>query len=208
MDTQLFKKPDSIWYSIQKNHAKNRDKLQLCQSLQKQSMTNPQPLSNLFERLWGTEFYAVVEAETEEEFWIRLAWSFLYFIICTSKWRRLSMRRRCFCFKATSRFCSVANSLLMICSLSWMATSLTRSSNSRCLSFSVDTVTLSKGAISSLLDIRGNMSFTACNASIHVIRSSRVSALRCSLFVPVKIENLLSSDLLSRIVETCNTNQI
>ena len=171
-------------------------------------MINSQPPSNLFERLRGTDFYALVVVlvgkKNEEEFWIRLAWSFQYFITCTSNCRRVSMRSHCFCLSNTSWVCSAENSLLIICSLSWMAASLTPSSKSRCLSFSVDTVTLLMGAISSLLDIRGNMSFTACNASIHVIRSSRVSALRWSLFVPVKIENLLSSDLLSRIEETWN----
>ena len=66
----------------------------------------------------------------------------------------------------------------------------------------VEMATLSTGAISSLLEMRGNISFTACRASIHATRSSRVSALKWSLLVPVKMENLLSSDLLSRIVET------
>ena len=60
--------------------------------------------------------------------------------------------------------------------------------------------------MSSLFDILGNSSFTACNASIHANRSSQVSARKWSLFVPVKMENLLSSDRLSRIEETCHMN--
>ena len=142
-----------------------------------------------------------VEAQ-EVEFRIPMAFSFVLFITCTSSWRSVSMRSHCFCLRSTIWFCSAANSVLMICSPSCITSSLTPSSWSRCLSFSVETATLSKGAISSLLDIRGNISFTACNASIHAKRSSRVSALKCSLFVPVNIENLLSSDLLSRIDDT------
>lgn len=126
-----------------------------------------------------------------------MAWRFL-----TSNCRNVSMMSHCFCLSSISWFCTAENSLLMICSLSCIAASLTPSSISRCLSFSVETVTLSIEAINSLLDILGNKSFTACKASIHANLSSRVSALKCSLFVPVKIENLLSSDLLSRILET------
>jgi len=141
-----------------------------------------------------------VKAEVELRIW--MPFLFPLFNTCTSKWRSVSMRSHCFCLSSTIWLCSAANSLLMICSLSSINSSLTPSSWSRCLSFSVETTTLSKGPISSLLDIRGNISFTACNASIHAKRSSRVSALRCSLFVPVNIENLLSSDLLSRIEDT------
>nr|GMD76187.1 Os12g0285650 [Ipomoea batatas] len=83
-----------------------------------------------------------------------------------------------------------------------MAASLTRSSIRRFRNFSVETEMLSKGAINSLLESLGNISFTVCSASVQAILSSLVSALKCSLFVPVKIENLLSSDLLSRIDET------
>nr|GMD74685.1 Os12g0285650 [Ipomoea batatas] len=81
-------------------------------------------------------------------------------------------------------------------------TSLTCSSIRRFRNFSVETEMLSKGAINSLLESLGNISFTVCSASVQAILSSLVSALKCSLFVPVKIENLLSSDLLSRIDET------
>nr|GLL44482.1 Os12g0285650 [Ipomoea trifida] len=83
-----------------------------------------------------------------------------------------------------------------------MAASLTCSSIRRFRNFSVETEMLSKGAINSLLESLGNISFTVCSASVQAILSSLVSALKCSLFVPVKIENLLSSDLLSRIDET------
>jgi len=114
----------------------------------------------------------------------------------------VSIRATCFCLSSRSWFCSAAYSFLIICSLSRMASSLTPSSISRSRSFSVETATLSTGAISSLLDMRGNISFTACKASIHATRSSGVSALKWSVLVPVKTENLLSSDLLSRIVET------
>lgn len=112
------------------------------------------------------------------------------------------MRNQCFCFKSINWFCSEENSFLMICSLSSIAASFTPSSNNLRLSFSVDTARLSTGAINSLLDILGNMSFIVCNTSTHANLSSLLSALRWSLFVPVKIENLLSSDRLSRIDET------
>lgn len=105
--------------------------------------------------------------------------------------------------RTMSWFCSAANSLRMICSQSWRADSLTPSCRRRCRRRSVDTAAASTGAMSSLFDILGNISLTACSASIHDALSSRVSALRCSLFVPVKIENLLSSDLLSLIEDTC-----
>ena len=95
-------------------------------------------------------------------------------------------------------------------SLSWMAASLTPSSKSRCLNFSVDNATFwAAGAMSSALDTRGNMSFTAFNASTHAALSSLLSALKCSLFfVPVYTENLLSSDLLSPIEHTCGVRNI
>lgn len=145
-----------------------------------------------------------VKANTQNE--EHPVWSALSFQLwirwCTSNCRNVSIRIECFCLSRTSWFCSVANSVLIICSLSWMAGSLTPSSRSRCLSFSVEMVTLSTGAINSLLEIRGNMSFTACKASTHATRSSRDSPLKWTLFVPVNTENLFSSDLLSRIVET------
>lgn len=123
---------------------------------------------------------------------------------CTSKCRSVSISCHCFCLSNKSWFCNAANSVFIIFSVSWMAVSLTPSERSRCLILSVDTDRKSIGAMSSLLDILGNNSFTACNASIHATRSSRVSARKWSLFVPVKMENLLSSDRLSRIEETCH----
>lgn len=120
----------------------------------------------------------------------------------TSNCRRVSISMDCFCRRRINWFCKAENSVLIICSQSKMAVSLTLSSCSRCLSFSVETAIPSTDAISSLFDIRGNISFTASKASTHVALSSRVSALKCSLFVPVNIENLLSSDLLSLMEET------
>lgn len=90
----------------------------------------------------------------------------------------------------------------MISSLSSIAASCTPSSISRSLSFSVEITKLSAEAISSLFEIRGNISLTACSASNHAARSSRESARRWSRFVPVKIENRLSSEPLSLIDET------
>lgn len=132
----------------------------------------------------------------------RRKWCFLQVMLGTSNCLKVSISIRCFCLSSISWFCKDANSFLIISSLSWIADSLTPSFISCCLNLSVETATSSTGAINSLLDILGNISFTACNASIHAILSSLVSALRCSLFVPVKIENLLSSDLLSRMDET------
>uniref|UniRef100_A0A0A9DI59 Uncharacterized protein n=1 Tax=Arundo donax TaxID=35708 RepID=A0A0A9DI59_ARUDO len=86
-----------------------------------------------------------------------------------------------------------------------MAASLTPSCCSRCLRRSVETATaaaVSPGPTISLEDILGNMSLVARSASSHAALSSLVSARRCSLFVPEKIENLLSSDLLSLTVDT------
>lgn len=96
-------------------------------------------------------------------------------------------------------------------SLSAMAASLTPSCCSRCLSRSVETATaaaVSPGPTISLEDILGNMSLVARSASSHAALSSLVSARRCSVFVPEKIENLLSSDLLSLTVDTCTRNRI
>lgn len=153
---------------------------------------------------WTVGCEAIGAEDTEEEFRNRIACFFLLVILCTSKCRSVSTISQCFCRTRISWLCRYANSFLIICSLSWIASSLTPSSNRRFRNFSVETVTLSIGDNSSVLDIRGNMPFTACNASSHCWRSSRVSALRCSLLVPVNIENLLSSDLLSRIDETWN----
>jgi hypothetical protein len=65
---------------------------------------------------------------------------------------------------------------------------------------------VSLGPTISLDDILGNMSFVARSASIHAALSSLDSARRCSFFVPEKIENLLSSDLLSLTLDTCTRN--
>jgi hypothetical protein len=123
----------------------------------------------------------------------------------TSSWRRVSKRSACFCLASTSCLCRASNSSRTILSLSAMAASLTPSCCSRCLRRSVETATaaaVSPGPTISLEDILGNMSLVTRSASSHAALSSLVSARRCNVFVPEKMENLLSSDLLSLTVDT------
>lgn len=128
-------------------------------------------------------------------------------VLNTSNSRKLSTSNICFCLRATRWVWRAENSFLMISSASLMTASLRPSSSSLCLNFWVETPSSFIGAINSLLDIRGNMSFTLCNASIHVNLSSLLSALKCNFLVPLNIENRFSSDSLSLMDETYSKQQ-
>jgi len=124
-------------------------------------------------------------------------------VLYTSNWRNVSTSRACFCLRTTRWLWRSENSSLIICSLSFIASSLNPSSINLCLNLFVETTTSPPFPVSSpLFGTRGYKSFTACKASIHSTLSSLLPALKCNVFVPVNIENLLSSDLLSLIEET------
>ena len=89
-----------------------------------------------------------------------------------------------------------------------MIVSSTSSFINLCLSLSVEIDTLVVVAINSSFDILGNVSLTACKASIQAVRSSLDAARKCRLFVPVNTVNLLLSDMPCPIHETYKKHRI
>jgi len=108
----------------------------------------------------------------------------------------------CFRWRRFNWFCNAENSTIIVYSLSCIFASLNPSFNQRHLSFSVEIVMFSTGDVRSLIEMWGKMYFAAYTASIHAAWSSMDLTFKWIFFVPVKIENLLSSYLLSWMEDT------
>lgn len=109
----------------------------------------------------------------------------------------------CLSWRAFIWFCSSATSCSMIDSQSFITASPIPSCTNLDRSFSVETIKSSEDAKSPLDNSLGNWSLATPRASIHVVLSSLDWHRKWSVFVPVNIESLLSSDLLARTDETC-----
>ncbi|BAT16747.1 Os12g0285650 [Oryza sativa Japonica Group] len=122
--------------------------------------------------------------------------------LSTSSCRSRSIKIEYCCCCDFIWLCSSKSSVIIIDSHSLTTVSFSPSCSSRTLSFSVDNKTSDMGLKSLLVSERGKRSFAACRACIQAFLSSSVSHLKCNVFVPLNIYNLLSSDLLARIDET------